>query len=111
MRERCANQLIHVYEALERSGRPTDQARKPLHRLRIQSKHYRYVVEALLDHDIPVSREDFLFCETARRVHQDLGELRDLRMLRKAIGHRPPHYRKRERKLMQRVEELFRRRS
>ena len=85
--------------------------RKPLHRLRIQSKHYRYVVEALLDHDIPVSREDFLFCETARRVHQDLGELRDLRMLRKAIGHRPPHYRKRERKLMQRVEELFRRQS
>jgi CHAD domain-containing protein len=85
--------------------------REPLHQLRIRSKHYRYVVEALLDQDVPVSREDFLFCETAKRVQQALGDLRDLKLLRRAIGRRPPHYRKRERELIQRVEDLFRHRS
>jgi CHAD domain-containing protein len=81
--------------------------RKPLHRLRIQSKNYRYVVESLLNLDIRVSREDFSFCETAKRVHQALGELRDLRQLSKAVGRWPPHYRKRRRKLIQRVEHSF----
>jgi CHAD domain-containing protein len=85
--------------------------RRPLHRLRILSKHYRYMVEALLDRDIPLSREDLLFCETARRVHQTLGELRDLRLLRKAIERRPPNHRKHERELIQRVEDLFRHRA
>jgi CHAD domain-containing protein len=81
--------------------------RKPLHQLRIRSKHYRYIVEALLDQGIPVSREDFLFCETARRVHRALGELRDLRLLRKVIGRRPPRYRERKRELIRQVEDLF----
>lgn len=85
--------------------------RKPLHQLRILSKHYRYMVEALLDLDIPISREDFLFGETAKHIHQTLGEVRDLRLLRKAIGRRPPHYRRRERELIQQVEDLFRHRS
>jgi CHAD domain-containing protein len=81
--------------------------RKPLNRFRIQSKNYRYVVESLLNLDIRVSREDFSFCETAKRVHQALGELRDLRQLSKAVGRWPPHYRKRRRKLIQRVEHSF----
>lgn len=82
--------------------------RKPLHRLRIRSKHYRYMVEALLKLGIPVSREDYSFCEIARRVHQTLGELRDLKQFRKAVGRRPPHYRKRKRKLMRRAAASFR---
>ncbi len=85
--------------------------RKPLHQFRILSKHYRYIVETLLDRDIPVSREDFMFGRTAKHIHQTLGELRDLRLLRKAIGRRPPHYRKRERELIHQVEHLFRPRS
>jgi CHAD domain-containing protein len=85
--------------------------RKPLHQLRILSKHYRYIVQALLDWDIPVSREDFMFGRTAKLIHQTLGDLRDLRLLRKAIGRRPPHYRKRERELIEQVEDLFRHRS
>jgi len=82
--------------------------RKPLHRLRIRSKHYRYMVEALLKLDIPVSREDYSFCEIARRVHQTLGDLRDLKQFRRAVGRRPPHYRKRKRKLMRRAAASFR---
>jgi hypothetical protein len=62
------------------------------------------MVEALLNLDIPVSREDFLFCEAAKRVPQALGDLRDLKQLRKAVGRRPPYYRKRKRKLLRRAE-------
>jgi hypothetical protein len=83
--------------------------RKRQHQLRIQSKNYYYMVDALLNLDIPVSREDFSFYETAKRVHQTLGDLRDLRRLCKAVGRRPPHCRKRRRKLLRRVEDSFRR--
>ena len=83
--------------------------RKRLHQLRIQSKNYRYMVDALLNLDISIPREDFSFCETAKRVHQTLGDLRDLRQLRKAVGRRPPRYRKRKRKLIKRIENSFRR--
>lgn len=108
----CDERLREWRDAISTQGRHVRTLRrKPLHRLRILSKHYRYMVEALLDQDVPVPREDFLFCETARRVHQTLGELRDLRLLRKAIGRRPPRYRKRKRALIQRVEDLFRRHS
>jgi CHAD domain-containing protein len=81
--------------------------RKPLHRLRIRSKYYRYMVEALLDSDIPVPREEFSFCETARRIHRTLGELRDLKLLHKATGRKPPRYRKRERALIRQVADMF----
>lgn len=108
----CEQRLREWRNGISTQGRHIRALRrKPLHQLRILSKHYRYIVEALMDQDIPVSREDFLFCETARRVHQTLGELRDLRLLRKAIGRRPPRFRKRERELIQRVGDLFRHRS
>jgi CHAD domain-containing protein len=104
---RCDERLRDWRDEISRQERHVRVLhRKPLHRLRIQSKRYRYVVEALLDHDIPVSREDFLFCATAKQVHQALGELRDLRLLRKAIGRRPPHYRRHKLELIQRVASL-----
>ena len=106
----CEQRLREWRNVISTQGRHIRTLRrKPLHRLRILSKHYRYIVEALMDRDIPVSREDFLFCETAKQVHQTLGELRDLRLLRKAIGRRPPRFRKRARELIQRVGDLFER--
>jgi CHAD domain-containing protein len=106
----CDRRLREWRNEISRQGRNIRALRrKPLHQLRIKSKNYRYMVDSLLNLDIPISREDFSFCETAKRVHQALGDLRDLRQLRKAVGRRPPHYRKRKRKLRQRVENLFRR--
>jgi len=85
-----------------------DLDRKAMHRLRIEGKHYRYVVGSLLNLGVPISRENFSFSEPARRIHQALGDLRDLRQLRKAVGSRPPHYRRRKRKIIRRAEDSFR---
>jgi CHAD domain-containing protein len=101
----CDERLREWRNEISRKGSHLHSLRrKQLHRLRIQSKYYWYMVEALLNLDIPVSREDFLFCEAAKRVPQALGDLRDLKQLRKAVGRRPPYYRKRKRKLLRRAE-------
>jgi CHAD domain-containing protein len=105
----CEKRLRTWRAELSRQGRRVDSlGRTQQHRLRIQSKNYRYVVESLLDLNVPLSREDFTFCDIAKRMHQDLGDLRDLRRLRRSIGRRPPHYRKHRRKLKRRIERLFR---
>ena len=83
--------------------------RKQLHRLRIQAKHYRYVVDALQTLAIKNTRQDLVFYETAKQVHRALGDLRDLKRLRRAANDRPPGYRKRKRKLLQQAEKPFRR--
>lgn len=82
---------------------------KQMHRLRIQSKHYRYVLDALQTLGIKNTRQDLVFYETAKQVHRALGDLRDLKRLRKAANDRPPGYRKRKRKLLQQAEKPFRR--
>ena len=106
----CDDHLREWRNEISREGRHVcSLRRKRLHQLRIQSKNYRYMVTALMQCDIPLSREDFLFCEPARRVHQILGDLRDLKQLRKAVGRRPPRYRGQKRKLIKRVEKTFRR--
>jgi CHAD domain-containing protein len=106
----CDERLREWRSEISRKGRYIGTlGRNALHRLRIQSKHYRYMVEALLELDVPVSREDFVFCETAKQVHRGLGDLRDLRRLRKYVGRRPPHYRRRKRKLIQQAARSFRR--
>jgi CHAD domain-containing protein len=105
----CEQQLRTWRQELFSQGRHINGlGRKQLHQLRIQSKDYRYVVESLLDLDVPLSREDLTFCETAKRVQQSLGDLRDLKRLRRSIGRRPPHFQKRKRRLMQHVEQTFR---
>lgn len=108
----CDERLREWRDEISRQGRHIGAlGRTALHRLRIHSKHYRYMVEALLALDIPISREGVAFCETAKQVHQALGDLRDLRRLRKSVGRRPPHYRKRKRKLIRQAEHSFRRLS
>jgi CHAD domain-containing protein len=106
----CDERLREWKDDISRQGRHVHTlGRRPLDRLRIQSRNYRYIVESLLNLDIPVSREDFSFCETAKRVHKTLGDLCDLRQLRKAVGRRPPHYHKRKHALIRRIEHSFQR--
>jgi CHAD domain-containing protein len=82
--------------------------RKQLHRLRIRCKRYRYVVTALQSLEVPLARQDLRFCETAKCVHAALGDLRDLKRLRRAVCSRPPGYGKTKRTLLQRAEKPFR---
>jgi len=81
--------------------------RKQLHRLRIQCKQYRYIIAALLGMGVSIAKQDLRFSEIARNTHQALGDLRDLKRLRRAAQGRPPGYRKTNRQLLQRTEELF----
>lgn len=105
----CEERLRAWREALRDKARHIRVLRrKQVHRLRIQSKNYRYMVDSLLGVDIPISGEDLAFRETAKLVHRALGEFRDLRRFRKSVERRPPHYRKHKRKLIQRVEKSFR---
>ncbi len=109
LNDHCEERLRRWRDEIARKGRHVRALRgKLLHRLRIQSKHYRYMVDGLLDLGIPVSREDFAFCETAKLAHQALGDIRDLRRFRKSMGRRPPHYRKRKHELIRRLEKSFR---
>jgi CHAD domain-containing protein len=81
--------------------------RKQLHRLRIRCKRYRYVVAAL--HSlVTIARQDLKFAEIAKQVHGALGDLRDLKRLRRVAPKRPPGYRKSKRKFIQRAENAFR---
>lgn len=83
--------------------------RKQLHRLRIQCKRYRYMVAALQLLRVNLSEQDLAFGEAAKQVHRVLGDLRDLRRLRKTVQRRPPYYRKSKRKLLRQAEKAFRR--
>jgi len=83
--------------------------RKQLHRLRIRCKHYRYIVTALQRLGLTIARQDLKFSETAKRIHGALGDLRDLKRLRRAVHGRPPGYRESKQKLMQKAEKPFRR--
>jgi CHAD domain-containing protein len=106
----CERRLRIWRDELSRQGRHVRAlGRRQQHRFRIRCKSYRYVVESLIDQNVPLSREDFAFCDVARHAHQALGDLRDLRRLRKSIGRRPPHYRTYRSKLKHQVERLFRR--
>ncbi len=84
--------------------------RKQLHRLRIRCKRYRYILAALQALHINILQQDLSFGETAKQVHRALGDLRDLKRLRKTAQRRPPHYRKSKRKLLGQTEQAFRRR-
>jgi CHAD domain-containing protein len=83
--------------------------RKQLHRLRIQCKRYRYLVATLQGLGVSVAKQDLKFLEAAKRVHGALGDLRDLKRLRRAAHDRPPGYRKSKLRLIQKAEKPFRR--
>jgi CHAD domain-containing protein len=82
--------------------------RKQLHRLRIRCKHYRYILAALTTLHVNVSQRDLAHGEIAKQVHRALGDLRDLKRLRKAAKRRPPHYRRSKQELLRLAEEAFR---
>jgi CHAD domain-containing protein len=82
---------------------------KLLHRLRIRCKRFRYIVAALQTLKVPLARTELTFCEVARKVHGALGDLRDLKRLRKAGHGRPPGYRMRKRNLLREAGSPFRR--
>ena len=84
--------------------------RKELHRLRIQCKRYRYILAALQTLGVTLERPELEFAEAARRVHRALGDLRDLKRLRRSAHGQPPHYRRAKRKLLQRAVRAFGRR-
>jgi len=82
--------------------------RKQLHRLRIQCKRYRYVVAALRGLGVALARQDLKFVEIAKQVHGALGDLRDLKRLRRVAHGRPPGYRNSKKKLLLRAKKPFR---
>ncbi|MBP1092680.1 CHAD domain-containing protein [Bradyrhizobium diazoefficiens] len=84
--------------------------RKQLHRLRIRCKRYRYMLAALQSLQVNMPQQDLAFGEIATRAHRALGDLRDLKRLRKTAQRLPPHYRKSTRKLLGQTEQAFRRR-
>jgi len=86
-------------------------SRKRLHRLRIKCKRYRYIVAALQALKVPLVEQEAGFCDIARKVHGALGDLRDLKRLRKAGHGRPPGYRKRKQNLLREAERPFQRRA
>ncbi len=97
-------------KAISRKGRRLGALRrKQLHRLRIQCKRYRYILAALQTLGVPIGRQDLAFAETARQVHGALGDLRDLKRLRRTTHDRPPRYRSDQRKLFQKAEKALRR--
>ena len=97
-------------QAISREGRHVRLLhRKQLHRLRIRCKRYRYVVAALQGLGVTIARQELKFTEIAKRVHAALGDLRDLKRLRRVAHNKPPGYRKSKRKLLQRAEKLLRR--
>jgi CHAD domain-containing protein len=82
--------------------------RKQLHRLRIRCKRYRYVVAALHCCGVTITRQDQKFAEIAKRVHRALGDLRDLKRLRRAARKKPPGYHQSKQKLLRQAEKPFR---
>lgn len=97
-------------EAISREARHVQSLhRKQLHHLRIRCKRYRYVVAALRSLGVAIAHRDLKFAEVAKLVHGALGDLRDLKRLRRAAHKKPPGYRNDKRKLLRLAEKPFRR--
>nr|WP_256575955.1 CHAD domain-containing protein [Bradyrhizobium sp. CCGUVB23] len=102
--------LLEWRDEIERTGRHLQQlGRTRQHRLRLKCKRYRYVVDSLLKLGVGLSLQDLEFRETAKQAHATLGDLRDLRRFKCAGDGRPPRYRAKKRKLLERAESAFRR--
>ncbi len=96
-------------EMISREGRHLRVLhRKQLHRLRIQCKRYRYVLAGLCNLGVTIARQDLTFADIAKRVHRALGDLRDLKRLRRVAQKGPPGYRWSKRKLLEQAEKPFR---
>lgn len=86
---------------IERRGRHFERlGQKQQHRLRLKCKHYRYIVDLLLDLGAGLASQDLLFRDVAKRVHALLGDVRDLRRFKDMGRGRPPGYRTKQKKLL-----------
>jgi CHAD domain-containing protein len=105
-----AQARLHAWRAaISREGRHVRILHsEQRHRLRIRCKRYRYVVAALDGLGVTIARQGLKFSETAKQVHGALGDLRDLKRLRRVVRKRPPGYRESKRKFIQRAEKSFR---
>ena len=105
-----ANARLRAWrEVISREGRRIRTLhRKQRHRLRIRCKRYRYVIAALHALGVTIARQDVKFMEIAKRVHGALGDLRDLKRLRRVAHGRPPGYRNSKKKLLLRAKKPFR---
>jgi CHAD domain-containing protein len=101
----CANELQRWHARLVRKGkRVEDLGAERRHRLRIQAKRFRYMIEALTE-TVPLwSRGKCRHLHRpAKRLQRALGDLRDLERLSDLAGdgERPPGCRHQRKKLLE----------
>ncbi|KAA0073997.1 CHAD domain-containing protein [Tardiphaga sp. P9-11] len=74
------------------------------HRIRILAKRFRYMIEALSDLGIVHSRKYQKEANAARQIQSALGDLRDMRRVRREIGTTGmPSFKKRRNKLLRKT--------
>lgn len=100
----CANELGRWHARLVRKGKRMEElGAERRHRLRIQAKRFRYMIEALTE-TVPLrSRAKCRHLHRpARRLQRALGDMRDLERLAELAGNgkRPPDYRHQRKKLL-----------
>jgi CHAD domain-containing protein len=83
---------------------------KQRHRVRIETKRYRYMSEALKTLGVPESDKQARARKAAERVQSILGDLRDVRRFRRKYAQRSPdhHAHRRNEKLLQEAAKLLR---
>lgn len=97
-------------KGIHRKGRHLRRLRsQQLHRLRIRCKLYRYIVAGLQSLKFSIPPQELAFCDVAKQVHRALGDLRDLKRLRRAARATPPGYREAQRELLRLAERSFHR--
>lgn len=114
----CERELNRWRRRLIRKGRRLESLSTPRrHRLRIRTKRFRYMLEALTD-NIPLpDRDQFRrLHRAAKRLQRVLGDLRDLKRLSRLgvsaqgsnSGERPPQYRRQRKKLLRAALDAYR---
>lgn len=88
------------------NDRPLERGRQ--HRIRIMAKRYRYIVEALSELDVNVSRNRLREAKAAGELQRALGDLRDMHRIRRRIGAaRKPPFKARESKLLRQTQKAL----
>jgi CHAD domain-containing protein len=108
----CAGELHRWHARLVRKGKRLDDlGAERRHRLRIQAKRFRYMMEALTE-TVPLwSRGKCRHLHRpAKRLQRALGDMRDLERLSDLAGNgnRPPGYRHQRKKLLEAAIEAYR---
>ncbi|WP_213770506.1 CHAD domain-containing protein [Bradyrhizobium sp. dw_78] len=100
----------HWKKTLLRNGRELRALSSgQMHRLRIKAKRFRYMADAFEKLGMLSPAWTGTAYDGAKRIHRALGDLRDLKRLRKAGRGRPPGYGKRKRALLKEAADALRR--